>query len=239
MDALIESLQALCAGGDRIRVRDLYRALTTLGNTNYRAAAASSSPMNGFGNNGSSGGSGGGGGDDVVEWRGMPDGDARELIDMMNLPQTVLATPYEDFHRSEESIVVEYAASLFSGVCDNSPDVPPSGFLACCRTCKLCPPASSGAQVGSDGSDVSDGSSSSASSSSSSSGPAGNDSAFDIANAMPDSRVADSDTDTVILRSGSTDPPNARTPRGRVSEVELPRAKHRADSTGTVVSGSM
>ena len=36
MDTLIESLQALCAGGDRIRVRDLYRALTTLGDVRAR-----------------------------------------------------------------------------------------------------------------------------------------------------------------------------------------------------------
>ena len=124
MEILVKSLQTLSAGGDRIRVRDIYRAFTTLGNYEQTLAKAG---KNSIAHDG---------------WRGMPDIEARELIDMLNLPENVLMTPYDQFDVSNETLVVEYVASRLSAVCDNPPAPLPAGscFLAFCRTCKICPP---------------------------------------------------------------------------------------------------
>jgi hypothetical protein len=54
----------------------------------------------------------------------------------------VLSTKYEDFHTSNESIVIEYAATLFTQVCDRTQVPPPSCFLSLCRRCKVCPSSS-------------------------------------------------------------------------------------------------
>ena len=123
MEILVKSLQTLSAGGDRIRVRDIYRAFTTLGNYERTLGKAGENSIAHDG------------------WRGVPDIEARELIDMLNLPENVLMTPYDQFDVSNETLVVEYVASRLSAVCDNPPPLPAgSCFLALCRTCKICPP---------------------------------------------------------------------------------------------------
>ena len=120
--------------------------------------------------------------------------------------------------------MVEYAASSSPASATTAGRTPRASRLP---HMQLCPPASSGRSP--DGSDVSDGSSSSASSSSSSSAPLKR-LAFDIANAML-IRAADSDTDTVILRSGSTiaeraDAAGARL-RGGAAPSEAQGRQHR------------
>ena len=237
METLVSSLEALCAGGGRIRVRDLYRALTTLGNNAGTDQAAKSGI--------------GGASDPDGGWRGLEDAEARELIDMMNLPQTVLATAYEDFHRSDETIVVEYAASLFSAVCDDPLTEPPKTFLAYCTKCKLCGTSqvrSGSSSGGSEDADDGDASSSSSSSSSSSAENGDDGAGESLANAVADSGAYNKAGDAVILRSDSEERGGAakrkkqqQAPRSRLGSspgVELPqRDRDREDSR--VVSATM
>lgn len=58
-----------------------------------------------------------------------------------------MSTKYGDFATSEETIVVEYAATLFTQVCDRTVVPPPSCFLSLCRRCKICPSSSSHGQL--------------------------------------------------------------------------------------------
>ena len=72
--------------------------------------------------------------------------EALELLDCLNLPHPVLETPWRAVRSSAESLVVEYAATLFAAVCDPSPEGSPprprgpGGFLGLCRRCRVCPP---------------------------------------------------------------------------------------------------
>jgi len=103
LEQLMDSLQALAAGGDRVAIRDLYRAFTTLG---------TSKPLR--------------------------HSDALRLIDVLNIPDQVLETPFDEVPTSDEAILVEHVASILLTSCDPSPVPRPSNFLALCRCCKGC-----------------------------------------------------------------------------------------------------
>lgn len=68
----MEALSVLGAGGDRINIKTLYRALTTLGSSNGTGMCMSKRRTY------------------EETWRGMGDDEARVLIDSFNLPQQVL-----------------------------------------------------------------------------------------------------------------------------------------------------
>jgi hypothetical protein len=121
LEQLITALNVLSAGGDRVEVKTIYRALTTLGSREGTGMCTTRAKRGDEG------------------WRGMNDDEAKLLIDSFNYPQQVLMTGFEDMKNSSESLVVEYAATLFSQVCDRTVVPPPKGFLALCRRCKICP----------------------------------------------------------------------------------------------------
>jgi len=124
LEQLMIALGVLSAGGDRVEVKNIYRALTTLGS--HEGTGMCGSKRRGKG--GEEG------------WRGMGDDEAKMLIDSFNYPQQVLTTTFEEMSTSSESLVVEYAATLFSQVCDRSTIPPPKVFLGLCSKCKLCCP---------------------------------------------------------------------------------------------------
>jgi hypothetical protein len=71
LEQLVDSLNVLSAGGDRIKVKTLYRAFTSLGSTNGTGMCMSKRRSY----------------DET--WRGMSDNEARVLIDSFNIPQQV------------------------------------------------------------------------------------------------------------------------------------------------------
>ena len=159
MESLVTSLSVLAGGKDRVQVRTLFRALTTLGSSSQKAkpAAAGAFAAAGAGRRSPSIPPAPGSGLCFGEvfapgWRGLGAEEAHELMDAFNLPAQVLASRYgaSSMAKSEESMVVEFAAACLSGVCDDRPDKQPAldrrnrdknnGFLGLCRRCKLCPP---------------------------------------------------------------------------------------------------
>lgn len=72
---MLKSLGVLSAGGDRIQIKTLYRALTTLGSSHGTGMCMSKRTR---GKNNTS-----------TTWRGMGDEEASVLIDSFNYPQQV------------------------------------------------------------------------------------------------------------------------------------------------------